>query len=123
MPYWQLTTSWKLRVEERTQELGAINEELMVEISEHQQAEKIIRENAARAAILVEVSRQHVRVEPGRENPPGDRHRGGWRHTLAIIVLPGCLMRMVKIWFPKCFFTRIKMCASLGGSYWKARRA
>ena len=46
----------ELRVDERTQELGAANEELMVEIGERQEAEEFIRQNATRAEALAEIS-------------------------------------------------------------------
>jgi PAS domain-containing protein len=45
------------RVEERTEELEVANEELKVEIDERLRAEEMIRQNAARAGVLAEVSK------------------------------------------------------------------
>jgi PAS domain S-box-containing protein len=50
------------RVQERTEQLHAINEELNAEIEERKQAEEIIRQNAARAENLAEISRHLAAV-------------------------------------------------------------
>lgn len=80
----------ELRVQERTKALAKANEELRAEIIERKRAEGLIRQNAARAEALAEISRMLVETGPDYQGVLDTVAR-----SIATYIGDGCVVRML----------------------------